>query len=427
MAKITRQPQKIFGSSAGTNQITQFGSFAAGSIAYTTNITTIQALSNYLTGWFGAVLGSENPCIEDWNALCYLFAYQLAYILQTGIAEWETTTPYYIGCFASDSTGGIYYSLTDNNTGNALSDSTKWKSLLFSSPAKAENYSLTTSVAASAMTITLKDAAGNTPSLGSPCIFSMRSSTAATGTYVVRTVTSATSLVIPSGATLGTYDGLDRFLYVYILDNAGTEELAVSSQLFDCGSLQSSSAISGGSSSLVLYSTTARSNVAIRLIGRLKVNEATAGTWATNASEVALNFNQDIASAEQNIGTLTWIGSADPSGTIVKKYFWTQTGKTVTFQARITASSQGTSNTQVQFPLPSDVPSPRVFSTVGSNEAPGICGSGNIGAGVASTPAVGCCRVSYPAPSNNGVFQVNIISASVNAGYAECCVVYQTS
>lgn len=126
MSKIARATQLIFGSNAGVNQIEQFGSLAAGSPVYTTSIATIQALSNYLVGWFGGVVGANLPAIEDLNALCYLFAYQLAYIFQAGISEWDSGTTYYTNSFVQSS-GILYVSLVDTNLNNAVTDTTKWK------------------------------------------------------------------------------------------------------------------------------------------------------------------------------------------------------------------------------------------------------------------------------------------------------------
>lgn len=126
MAKITRKIAKIFGSSAGVNEIAEFGSLAAGLPVFTTDPTVIQSLSNYLEGWFAAVIGSNSPAIEDMNALFYLFAYQIAYLMQEGVAEYDATTTYYIGSLVSDGTGIVYVSQTNTNLGNALTDSTKW-------------------------------------------------------------------------------------------------------------------------------------------------------------------------------------------------------------------------------------------------------------------------------------------------------------
>jgi hypothetical protein len=131
MAKLSRYTQKIFGSSAGSNQLGEYGSFAAGSPArYSGSTITpaiIQTLSNYLTGWFGAVVGNNSPTIEDMNALCYLFAYQLAYVFQAGVPEWDSGTTYYIGSIVNDSVGNLYISLTNSNTGNALSSTANWQ------------------------------------------------------------------------------------------------------------------------------------------------------------------------------------------------------------------------------------------------------------------------------------------------------------
>lgn len=131
MAKIARKTQLAFGSSAGVNQIGQFGSYAAGSVAYTTDPAVIQALSNYLTGWFGAVVGGNSPAIEDMNALCFLFAYQLGYVLQQGVGEWDSGTTYYAGSIVQDAggLGNLYVSLTNTNLNNALSSTTNWKSI----------------------------------------------------------------------------------------------------------------------------------------------------------------------------------------------------------------------------------------------------------------------------------------------------------
>lgn len=117
MAKILRVTQKAFASTSSTNQIGVFGSLAAGSPAYTTSAATVQSLSNFLTGWFGAVVGQNSPAIEDLNAICFLYAYQLGYILQAGIAEWDSGTTYYAYSLVNYA-GMIYISLLDSNTDN---------------------------------------------------------------------------------------------------------------------------------------------------------------------------------------------------------------------------------------------------------------------------------------------------------------------
>jgi hypothetical protein len=128
MAKLTRTTQLVFGSSPGIDQIGVFGSFAAGTPTFTNSPATIQSLANYLEGWFSAVDGENSPCIEDMNALCFLYAYQLAYIMQAGIPEWDAGTTYYLGSLVNDpaGTGIIYRSLTNTNLNNALTSPTNW-------------------------------------------------------------------------------------------------------------------------------------------------------------------------------------------------------------------------------------------------------------------------------------------------------------
>lgn len=126
MAKITRITQKIFGSNAGLSEIGVFGSLAAGSPTFTSSPAAVQSLSNFLDGWFAAVVGENSPAIQDMNGLCFVYAYQLAYLMQQGIAEWDSGTTYYIGSMAQDGLGNIYISLQNSNLNNALSNTSFW-------------------------------------------------------------------------------------------------------------------------------------------------------------------------------------------------------------------------------------------------------------------------------------------------------------
>lgn len=125
MAKITRANQKIFASTSGIGQLGVFGSLASGSPAYSTNPETIQSLSNYLDGWYAAVLGENSPAIQDMNSLFYLFAYQLSYIFQNGIPEWNSATTYYVGSLCT-SGNFTYRSIADDNLNNAVTNTTYW-------------------------------------------------------------------------------------------------------------------------------------------------------------------------------------------------------------------------------------------------------------------------------------------------------------
>lgn len=130
MARLTRYTQQVFASNAGANQIAEYGSLANTTPArYSGSTITpaiVQTLSQYLSGWTSAVVASNSPAIEDMNALCYLFAYQLSYILQAGIPEWDSGTTYFIGDIVQNGSGTTYVSLTNTNLNNALTDPTNW-------------------------------------------------------------------------------------------------------------------------------------------------------------------------------------------------------------------------------------------------------------------------------------------------------------
>jgi hypothetical protein len=110
MAKITRKPQSIFGSGAGSAQLAQIGSLAAGSPQFTSDPAVMQALSNYTDGLFDVVIGENSPAIEDLNSLFYLATYQLAYLMQQGIAEYDGSTTYFQNSVFQS--GGSFYQTT---------------------------------------------------------------------------------------------------------------------------------------------------------------------------------------------------------------------------------------------------------------------------------------------------------------------------
>lgn len=157
--------------------------------------------------------------------------------------------------------------------------------------ASINNHALAFSVAASAATIALKTRAGTDPTSTDYVSLSFRSATLATGTPITRLATAATSVVLSSGSTLGQVSGQASDIYVYAIDNAGTVELAVSHAYYPENALVTTTAEGGAGaadSATVMYSTTARSNVACRLIGVITNTQTTAGTWAQTATKIQL-------------------------------------------------------------------------------------------------------------------------------------------
>lgn len=134
-------------------------------------------------------------------------------------------------------------------------------------------------VASSALTITRAETS-----------LAFRSTTLGSGAVTVVTGTPA-NLVVPSTATLGTVSAVQSRIVVLALNNAGTLELAVvniagGNDLSETG-VVSTTAIAGGSNTAnVIYSTTARTSVAYRVVGYVESTQATAGTWATAPSTI---------------------------------------------------------------------------------------------------------------------------------------------
>lgn len=153
------------------------------------------------------------------------------------------------------------------------------------------NMGVSASVAANALTINLLTATGATPSVTSPVIISFRDSTATTGQTAPLLVTSALSIVVPSGATLGHKASATQYIYLYAQNNSGAVQLAVSGiNAPDDLTMQTSTTISAASDSgNVLYATLGIAAAPIRLLARLKVSEAVPGTWSVAPSEVSIN------------------------------------------------------------------------------------------------------------------------------------------
>lgn len=155
------------------------------------------------------------------------------------------------------------------------------------------NLGLSVSVAASALTIAIKQADGSTnPTVGSGVVsIGFRSSTLSSGGYVVREISSATSLVVSQGSSLGMDDATPTYLWVYALDNAGSVEIGVSRILYDVTGKVSTTAeggAGGADSEIPIYSTSTLSNVPARVIGRILISEPTSAQWTVGPTEVCV-------------------------------------------------------------------------------------------------------------------------------------------
>jgi hypothetical protein len=268
----------------GTTTITGLGTVAAGivrTVRFTGALTlTYNATSLILPGSANITTANGDTAIfrslGSGNWIC------IAYIPRSGgpIAGFVDTIPIVVG--SSDATKKLRLELDTNLTTATTVVLTAQNRSGTNGVVEDQIFPISTSVGSNALTITLN-----------PCAIAFRSGTLSSGTVNVRAVNSAITVVVSSGSTLGTANGVKATLGVVAIDNAGTVELAVAN-LSLIGSLSEDGVISttaeGGAgaadTSGVWYSTTARSNVPYRLVGYVDISEATAGTWASNATVV---------------------------------------------------------------------------------------------------------------------------------------------
>lgn len=197
---------------------------------------------------------------------------------------------------------------------------------------------ITSSVASNALTVGLN-----------PTTLDFRSSSLTNGVPNTRSNGSAISLVVPSGATLGTVSGQQARLVLIAIDNAGTMELAIvniaGGNNLDETTLISTTAISAAAAANnVIYSTTARSNVPFRVVGFVDITEATAGTWATAPSTIQGYGGQALAALSSAGYGQTWQNVAGSRA--LSTTYYNTTGKEISVSVWAPNVSNTAHNTQ---------------------------------------------------------------------------------
>jgi hypothetical protein len=199
---------------------------------------------------------------------------------------------------------------------------------------------ITATAAANALTVTLN-----------PTTLDFRSAVLTSGTVVSRLISSAISVTVSSGSTLGTLSGEQSRIIVLALDNAGTVELAVvniagGNDLTETGVISTTAEGGAGAadSASTVYSTTARTGVAYRVVGYIESTQVTAGTWATAPSTIQGCGGQALT-AMSSIGYgQTWQSVTRTSATT----YYNTTGRPIfltQFAAVNNTSASGTSIT----------------------------------------------------------------------------------
>lgn len=176
-----------------------------------------------------------------------------------------------------------------------------------------QNCSLSAVAGGNAVQFSLLDAGGNTPTTASPCVLTFRNATQNIGSTVTRVVTSATTLTLNPGSTLGTQNNVPFKVWVSAIDNGSTAVLAVSQQfnpsaiaplpIYNIISSTACSSCGTATSFGVFYSTVGQTNRPWTPLGFAEWGSGlvTAGTWATGPTLVQ-NWGPGIALPGQPTG-----------------------------------------------------------------------------------------------------------------------------
>ncbi|MFZ2276286.1 MAG: hypothetical protein WAW39_00750, partial [Prosthecobacter sp.] len=187
--------------------------------------------------------------------------------------------------------GTTWFAETDASSGGSSVSSVSFAGLI-------ENLEISTSRSGNAETIAIKTAAGTDPSASDKIRIGFRDATAGTGAYSVLDVTAAASIVVSSGSTIGATSATIFRLWLVAFNDAGTFRLGVIKCAMTDGvfglqdNVLESSTAEGGTgtadSSGVIYTGTAVTTKAMRVLGYLEYTLTTAGTWDAAPSLVSI-------------------------------------------------------------------------------------------------------------------------------------------
>lgn len=153
------------------------------------------------------------------------------------------------------------------------------------------NGTLVASETSNALTITVKTLAGNTPSSSDPVFFLINNGS---GGWTVIEQTSALSLTVPAGATLGTVNGQAGRQWIGVFNNAGTAVLGIYNSLNsstpsilawnESYTVNGTGISSGSTSAQIWYTASSLSSKNFRVIGYIESTQTTAGQWAATVT-----------------------------------------------------------------------------------------------------------------------------------------------
>lgn len=187
---------------------------------------------------------------------------------------------------------------------------------------------LVESRAANAATFAVKTLAGTDPSATDPVYVAFRSATVGSGAFVIRTLTSALTLTLSAGSTLGFTSAVAARVWLVIFDDAGTLRLGAINcrsgvNVFPLGrwpvaSSTAEGGAGGADTAQVFYTGTAVTAKAYAVIGyaSYETGLATAGNWAAAPTRLQMYRESDILPG-QTVQELRSSSGAVATGTTV--------------------------------------------------------------------------------------------------------------
>jgi len=267
----------------GTTTITALGTIAAGirrTVRFTGALTlTHNATSLILPG--SANITTANGDVAEFRSLGSGNWKCVDYLPQSGaaIGAFVDTNPIVIG--SADATKKVRFEVDGLTTATTRVMTPPDKDITLAGLADINGGA---NLGSKVQSVTATQASGALTLTTNPTVMDFRSTTLTSGAPNTRTLSSASSLVVPSGATLGVATTLSGRLVKGLLDNAGTlEEFVVNlagGNNLDETTLINTTAISASSTAAnVIYSTTARTGVPFRVTGFVDAVN-TAGAWS---------------------------------------------------------------------------------------------------------------------------------------------------
>ena len=263
--------------------------------------------------------------------------------------------------------------------------------LLFSVP---PNLQINGSVGSNQLTIAVQGNNGVNASATNPIPISFRDTTIANGDPVIVSLQASQSFTINSGNTMGCVSGQMCRLWIWEINNAGTLGLCAYNALSgttvidlnDANVQTSASGTNGGNSAQTLYcNISAVSAKAVRRIGYIDIQEATAGTWSAGPTYVQL-FGPGIRKPGELIQAIyvsttsvqTSSGASFPTATgFVQSITPTSAANPIRSTASLQANTGAEGGVQMQiYRAPGGSGSFACTTAVGQKNAIGISASG---------------------------------------------------